>query len=177
MRAGGYAAAMNIFNTLTQWFSAPSARLAGPGRASTLLTLSAFALSGGPALANDRTEAIALLRQYERELNSGGTAAIVGLYTADGVFMPSGAATATGPTEIRGAYEAVFAAIRLNVVFTIDELEIHGDIAFARTTSRGQVTVLANGQTQAEENRELFILRRENHRWLIARYLFNQPRR
>ena len=125
----------------------------------------------------DRADATGLLRRYERELNAGNTAAIAALYTADGVFMPSGAPTATGSKELQSAYAAVFSAIKLKVVFTIDELEIHGDIAFARTTSRGQVTVLANGQTQAEENRELFILRRQNHRWLIARYLFNQPRR
>lgn len=168
---------MNIFAFLTRWFSAPSAPSVGPGRASTLLTLSAFALSGGPAFADHRAEATALLRQYENELNAGSTAAIVRLYTPDGIFMPSGAPTATGSTELRASYEAVFAAIKLQVVFTIDELEIHGDVAFARTTSRGQVTVLANGQTQAEENRELFILRREEGRWLIARYLFNQPRR
>lgn len=168
---------MNLFDSLTHWFAAPSAPIAGSGRASALLTFSVFALSGGPALADDRAEASALLRNYERELNVGGTAAIVSLYAADGIFMPSGAPTATGSTELRGAYAAVFAAIKLQVVFTIDELEIHGDVAFARTTSRGQVTVLANGQTQAEENRELFILRRQQGRWLISRYLFNQPRR
>jgi uncharacterized protein (TIGR02246 family) len=168
---------MNLFNSITQWFSAASAPIAGSRRASALLTLSAFALSGGPALADDRAEATALLRHYEKELNVGGTAAIVSLYTADGIFMPSGAPTAKGATELQAAYAAVFATIKLQVVFTIDELEVHGDVAFARTTSRGQVTVLANGQTQAEENRELFILRREHGRWLIARYLFNQPRR
>jgi uncharacterized protein (TIGR02246 family) len=168
---------VKLFNSLAQWFAAPSAPIAGSARASALLTFSAFALSGGSAFADDRAESTALLRRYEMELNVGGTAAIVSLYTADGIFMPSGAPTATGATELRAAYAAVFAAIKLQVVFTIDELEIHGDIAFARTTSRGQVTVLANGQTQAEENRELFILRRQQGRWLISRYLFNQPRR
>ncbi|MDI1336559.1 MAG: DUF4440 domain-containing protein [Lacunisphaera sp.] len=157
--------------------SSPHGRSAGLGHVAAFLGLSAFALSASPASADDRADATALLRRYEQELNAGHTAGIVPLYTADGVFMPSGAPTATGSAQLQGAYDAVFGAIRLAVVFTIDELEIHGDIAFARTTSRGQVTVLANGQTQAEENRELFILRRQDNRWLIARYLFNQPRR
>ena len=160
---------MNLLNSFSQLFSARSAFIP--------FTLVALALSVAPALADDRAEAASLLRHYEKELNAGGTAAIVGLYTADGIFMPSGAPTATGSAELQAAYAAVFAAIKLQVVFTIDELEVHGDVAFARTTSRGQVTILANGHTQAEENRELFILRRENGRWLIARYLFNQPRR
>ena len=177
MRGKEYCLPMNSFNFLTRLVSALPDHFARLGRASVVPGLLAFALGAVSVFADDRADATSLLRRYERELNAGNPAAIVALYTADGVFMPSGAPTATGSTELQGAYEAVFSAIKLNVVFTIDELEIHGDIAFARTTSRGQVTVLANGQTQAEENRELFVLRRQSHRWLIARYLFNQPRR
>ena len=172
-----YRFAMNPFFSLSRLLGASAARVTRIARASAVVGLSAFALSAGSGFADDRADATGLLRRYERELNAGNTAAIAALYTADGVFMPSGAPTATGSKELQSTYAAVFSAIKLKVVFTIDELEIHGDIAFARTTSRGQVTVLANGQTQAEENRELFILRRQNHRWLIARYLFNQPRR
>lgn len=124
------------------------------------------------------TEAVsALILRYAAELNRSATSAIVPLYTTDGIFMPAGAPTATGPAQLQGAYDAVFVAIRLSIEFTIDEIEVSGDLAFARTTSRGQVTILATGASQPEENRELFILRRGNDRWLIARYLFNQPRR
>jgi ketosteroid isomerase-like protein len=151
---------MNQFISL---LSESAAHVIGFGRVTAIFALSAFALGAGSAFADDRADATNLLRGYERELNAGNSAAIVALYTADGVFMPSGAPTATGSTELQGAYAAVFTAIKLKVVFIIDELEIHGDIAFARTTSRGQVTVLADGRIQAEENREL--------------YLFNQPRR
>lgn len=119
----------------------------------------------------------ALILRYGAELNKGNTAAIVKLYTDDGVFMPQGAPTATGPVQLQGAYNAVFGAIKLDVEFGIEEIEVHGELAFARTTSRGRVTVLATGHTQPEENRELFILRNVDGRWLIARYLFNQPRR
>jgi uncharacterized protein (TIGR02246 family) len=119
----------------------------------------------------------ALVLHYGAALNQSNTPAIVDLYTDDGVFMPAGAPTATGPAQLQAAYQEVFGAIKLGVEFGIDEIEVHGDIAFARTTSRGQVTILSNGHTQPEENRELFILRRVAGRWLIARYLFNQPRR
>ena len=119
----------------------------------------------------------ALILRYGAELNRSNTPAIVKLYTDDGVFMPAGAPTATGPAQLQSAYDAVFAAIKLAVEFDIEEIEVQSDIAFARTTSRGQVTILSNGHTQPEENRELFILRRVEGRWMIARYLFNQPRR
>ena len=168
---------MNPITSLARLLSNSTARLTSLGRAPAVAGLFAFALGAGSAFADDRAEATKLLRSYERELNAGNTAAIVALYTADGVFMPSGAPTATGLAELQAAYASVFSVIKLNVVFTIDELEIHGDIAFARTASRGRVTMLADGRTQGEENRELFILRRQSHRWLIARYLFNQPHR
>lgn len=118
-----------------------------------------------------------LILRYGAELNRSNTPAIVGLYTDDGVFMPAGAPTATGPAQLTAAYGAVFQAIKLAVEFGIEEIEVHGDIAFARTISRGHVTILSNGHTQPEENRELFILRRVEGSWMIARYLFNQPRR
>jgi uncharacterized protein (TIGR02246 family) len=110
----------------------------------------------------------ALILRYGAELNRSNTPSIVSLYTDDGVFMPAGAPTASGPAQLHAAYNAVFATIKLAVEFGIEEIEVHGDIAFARTTSRGKVTVLSNSHTQPEENRELFILRRVEGRWMIA---------
>ncbi len=134
-------------------------------------------MAGSSALGDDRAGVSTLLLRYGAELNGSRTSAIVGLYTSDGVFMPSGAPTAVGTDELRVAYDKVFAAIKLAVKFEIDEIAVQGDIAFARTVSRGNVTILANGVTQPEENRELFILRRVSGAWYIARYMFNQPRR
>ena len=48
------------------------------------------------------------------------------------------------------------------------------NFAFARTISRGQVTILAEGITLPEENRELFVLKKTGDDWKIARYMFNK---
>lgn len=129
------------------------------------------------ASADERADVSALLLRYGSELNHSRTAEIVGLYTSDGVFMPAGAPTAVGSEQLRFSYGKVFEAIKLAVQFEIEEVEVHGDVAWARTISRGNVTILATGTTQLEENRELFVLRRVNGAWRIARYMFNQPRR
>lgn len=50
------------------------------------------------------------------------------------------------------------------------------DVAYALTRSNGEQTVLASGAVSAESNREVFIFRREDGAWRIARYLFNKPR-
>lgn len=54
------------------------------------------------------------------------------------------------------------------------EKRINGNYAFARTTSKGATLIHASGETVPEENRELFVLQKENGVWKIARYMFNK---
>ncbi len=124
--------------------------------------------------AEDRQAIEATLLQYEKTLNESDVKGVLELYAPDGVFMPSGAPSAIGTEEVRAAYEHVFAAIRLDIKFTIDEIVQSGNYAFARTISRGQVTILAEGVTAPEENRELFVLQKRDGAWKIARYMFNK---
>ncbi len=122
--------------------------------------------------AEERQAIEATLLQYEKTLNESDVKGILELYAPDGVFMPSGAPSAIGTEKIGAAYEYVFATIRLDIKFTIDEIVQSGNYAFARTISRGQVTVLAEGVTAPEENRELFVLQKLDGEWKITRYMF-----
>jgi len=115
-----------------------------------------------------------VLKAYEAALNASDVAQVEALYTPDGVFMPAGFPTAEGADAVRASYTAIFGMIQLNVSFTIDEISVQGDLAFARTRSVGTVKVLATGTAAPEENRELFVLRRMGEGWKIARYLFNK---
>jgi len=84
-----------------------------------------------------------------------------------------------GRTAVKGAYEHVFATIRLAIRFEVAEVVVLGDQAWARTSSAGKTTVLATGQVVDEGNNELFVFRREREGWRIHRYLFatNKPPR
>jgi len=115
-----------------------------------------------------------LLMTYKESLNTSDVSKAVNSYTADGVFMPSGAPTANGKEAIKGAYKFVFSQIQLNIEFFIEEIVIENDIAFAITTSKGTTLIHATGDTVPEENRELFIFEKENNKWKIARYMFNK---
>ena len=75
---------------------------------------------------------------------------------------------------MRGAYDGVFANIKINIHFTVDELTVKGDVAYARTHSEGTATVVAPGATGPEKNRELFVFARNGMGWKIARYMFNK---
>ncbi len=130
--------------------------------------------AGGAMTDSDHREIRTVLDRYEAALNASDVDAVAELYAADGVFMPSSAPTAVGIEGVRATYEFVFTQIKLNVAFTVEEIVGDGAIAFARTGSKGSVTVLANGTTAPEENRELFVLQKEDGVWKIARYMFNK---
>ncbi len=116
-----------------------------------------------------------LLGTYERSLNTSDAELAASCYTADGVFMPTTLPTVTGADMEKG-YGQIFETIRLNVAFTIDELDItSADTAYALTRSKGTVTVLATNDEAAEANRELFLFERSDaDGWKIFRYMFNK---
>lgn len=117
----------------------------------------------------------ALLSKYQQALNTSDPALAASCYASDGVFMPANLPTAEG-ADMEGAYRQIFGAIRLDVSFTIDELKITSDRdAYALTRSNGTQTVLVTGQQAGESNREVFVFRRDESDWKIARYMFNKP--
>jgi uncharacterized protein (TIGR02246 family) len=119
-----------------------------------------------------------VLRSYETALNANDIDTILGLYSAEPVFMPQHAPALVGRDAVRAGYEQVFATIKLDVRFETHEIEEAGEWAWARTSSSGRTRILAAGVEVIEGNNELFIVRRENGAWKIHRYLFSttQPR-
>jgi uncharacterized protein (TIGR02246 family) len=136
--------------------------------------LAAIPFTAGGAQNAAEKQIQTLLANYETSLNAGDAGRIEQLYTVDGAFMPAGFPTASGRPAVRGAYDAVFKNIRIAIHFTVDELKVKGDFAYARTHSAGTSTVVATGASGQETNRELFIFARTPDGWKIARYLFNK---
>ena len=128
----------------------------------------------GEMEAIEKQEIKNLLFTYRDALNASDVSKVLPLYTEDGIFMPSGAPTAIGTEQIKGTYEFVFSNINLSIEFYIDEITVTGEYAFARTTSKGTTLIHATGETVPEENRELFVLQKENGSWKIDRYMFNK---
>jgi ketosteroid isomerase-like protein len=113
-----------------------------------------------------------VIRAYEIALNANDPDTILGLYGADPVFMPQGAPALVGLAAVRAGYDHVFNTLKLNVRFTVHEIEEAGDWAWVRTSSAGRTRVLAAGTEGDEGNNELFVFRREGAAWRIHRYLF-----
>lgn len=125
-------------------------------------------------VSNDQEQAIrSMLQQYEQALNDADVKAVMALYAEDGVFMPQNFPSSVGTSEVRKAYDGVFAAIRLTVKFAIQEVQqVAPEWAFARTNSAGTVLIHATGEISAEANQELFVLQLTQGAWKIARYCF-----
>lgn len=121
-----------------------------------------------------KIEIEALLDTYQKSLNTSDANLAQGLYTKDGIFMPTEAPSGIGSENILKSYEFVFSQIQLNIKFTIEEIVVEGNMAYAVTSSEGTVKIHANGAEVPEANRELFVFEKVDGVWKIARYMFNK---
>jgi uncharacterized protein (TIGR02246 family) len=112
---------------------------------------------------------------YNAALNGGQTAAVLPLYTDDGVFMPPYSESAVGKAAVKKAYDKVFDELKFHVEFTIAELvPMAPTWAYVRTNSAGTTDHHSTGKTTAEANQELFVFAKgDDGKWRIARYSFS----
>jgi uncharacterized protein (TIGR02246 family) len=112
---------------------------------------------------------------YNAALNGGQTAAVLPLYTEDGVFMPPYSESALGKEAVKKAYDKVFGELKFHVKFTIAELVLMAPTwAYVRTNSAGTTDHHSTGETTAEANQELFVFAKGGDgKWRIARYSFS----
>jgi uncharacterized protein (TIGR02246 family) len=139
-----------------------------------------FAAAGGltgasAADSEDKAGIESTMSAYNAALNGGDTAAVLTLYTDDGVFMPPYSQSAIGREAVRKAYDSVFKELKFNVRFDVAELvQLAPAWAFVRTNSAGTTAHASTGKTTSEANQELFIFKKgDDGRWRIARYSFS----
>jgi uncharacterized protein (TIGR02246 family) len=123
---------------------------------------------------SDAAQITTLLHRYGAVLSTHSIPEVLSIYTTDGVIMAPGFVPAVGQAALQAAYERIFSTIRLEIEFEIDEIVVTGeDWAFARTTAEGEKFWLKKGTKEVHRNQELFVLRREEGEWRIARYCFS----
>ena len=146
---------------------------------SLLIVLTSGLLASTIAQADTNSAEIqGVIAKYESALNASNADSVLKLYSKNPTFMPQHAPAQVGRTAVKQAYDNVFNTIKLDIKFSIDEVEVLGDTAWARTSSAGKTKILANNAVVNEGNNELFIFKKENGDWKIYQYLFstNQPR-
>jgi uncharacterized protein (TIGR02246 family) len=143
--------------------------------AAAVLAAGTMATSGAAAGTDDKAAIESTMSSYNAALNAGDTAAVLPLYTEDGIFMPPSSQSAIGKEAVRKAYDDVFKELRFNVKFNIAELvQMAPTWAYVRTNSAGTTVHHSTGRTTSEANQELFIFKKgDNGKWRIARYSFS----
>lgn len=118
-----------------------------------------------------------IMERYAAALRANDVDALVSLYAANGVFMRENMPAVVGRDALRAAYRQVFATLKLDLAFRIEEVEMAGDMAWLRAVSTGKVKVLATGVETSSSFGELVVFRREPDGWKIRSYLYasNQP--
>ena len=122
----------------------------------------------------DTNEIENVVAKYIEGINRSSADALVPLFTQDGVVMAPDAPTMEGAEQLRVFFDHGFRTIKLDAKIFIDEVVVSGNHAFARTHSQVKVKVIQANVTQPEENRELFVFRKDDGAWKIARYMFNK---
>lgn len=119
-------------------------------------------------------EIAAALHAYGAALKSRNVEEAVALYTADGVIMPPHFSASAGTQALRESYTRIFSSVQLVITFEIEEVVVMSpEWGFARTTAEGTKTMLATQESEPHANQELFIMKKEDGKWKIARYAFS----
>ena len=127
------------------------------------------------ATSQTRADIESTMAAYNVALNGGETAAVLPLYTEDGIFMAPYSQSYVGRNAVKRAYDQVFSELKFNVKFNIAEIvQMSPRWAYVRTNSAGTTVHHSSGKTTSEANQELFILKKaDDEKWKIARYSFS----
>ena len=125
----------------------------------------------------EKEKIVAVLDQYKTSTNTADAKLAASLYTEDAIMIPAGFASNIGKEAIFRFYDYAFSLLQLTLEFEIDHdnILIEGDMAYATTSSTGTRLIRETGDTVPELNRELWIFRKIDSEWKIARYMFNIP--
>ena len=102
---------------------------------------------------------------WDEANNAEDAEALVGLYTADAIYMAADEPLIQGADALRTAFEEGYAAEKPNGAGVMRGAEIEGDWAYAWGTWTASPTVKETGETRNESGKWLSILRNSAEGW------------
>lgn len=149
-----------------------------PARRALLTAAAVFPVIGTAQAqgAGDPARLVAIMDSYAAGLRANNVEALVALYASNGVFMRDNMPAVVGRDALRAAYREVFATLKVDLNFTIQETEVSGDMAWLRATSAGRLKVLATGVESTDAFNLVVIFRREAGTWKIRNYIYATSR-
>ncbi len=114
-----------------------------------------------------------LILSFPASLKAADISKVLPLFTADAVVMPNNAPTMKGSQQIKGLFENLFKKMSVEIQYIVDEVIINGEYGYIRTHSKGNNVVLVSGENMPINNKELFVVHRDNGEWKITHYIGN----
>ena len=87
-----------------------------------------------------------LILTYADAFNASDIDQTVSLFTTDGILMPNNAPLSQGKEQLTASFEFLLKTFRINIGYTIEEINVSGDYAFVRTNSNVATHVKATGE-------------------------------
>jgi uncharacterized protein (TIGR02246 family) len=118
-----------------------------------------------------------LMAEYDAAVTAGDGAAVLPLYAEDVISMPPDEASSVGRAGMEENFaemEEAFEANTFQLTSVVDEVEVAGDLAFARVTFDETITPTAGGDTELMHGNWLIIFKRqEDGSWKIWREMWS----
>ncbi len=150
-----------------------------PSRRALLAAAVVFSVVGNAQAqgSDDPARLVAIMDSYATALRTNNVEALIALYASNGVFMRDNMPAVVGREALRAAYREVFATLKVDLRFTIQETEVSGDMAWLRATSAGRLKLLASGIESDDAFNLVVVFRREAGSWKIRNYIYatSQP--
>ena len=123
----------------------------------------------------DVTAIRALIDRAQDANNAGDIEGWVALFEEGAIYMPPSMDPVMTRQGLEDAAISGFSRYRSNIRIAVDEVEVWGDWAYARTTITGTATPYGDGNPIQIDMKALQILRRQpDGGWKVSRYINNR---
>ena len=124
----------------------------------------------------ERSAVEKLIFSFGDAFNAADIAKTVASFTPAGINMPNNGPLAQGTEQLTKAFGSLWSMAHIHIQYRVDEINITGEYAYARTNSTVKTVVKASGENILLENKELFVLRNDHGEWKISHYVFNNTK-
>jgi uncharacterized protein (TIGR02246 family) len=115
-----------------------------------------------------------LENQYASTIAEGDIERWMTFFLDDVIFMPPNAATLKGRDATREFARPFFEQFNMETNITVDDVEVSGDLAFARWGYSGRYSPKDGGDAILENGKEIWIFKRQiDGSWKCSHIIFN----
>ena len=115
-----------------------------------------------------------LAEQYFQSANNGNVEGCIATMAPDVVIMPPNRTSILGVEHLRGLSREYHASYEMRYSLSFEEVEVAGDVAYARATASGTRRHWGEDNAENMEWRNVWILKRQPDKtWRFWRIIFN----